>query len=101
MRRAATLALAAALLAGCGSDRPEPVEDATRLEQNIPTDVDGVRVIAYNTTEESGVLAVDGERSEVTLGDVVEVGDTGFEVVQIVPDGDGEGPDGWISIREQ
>lgn len=101
MRRVASLLVATALLAGCGSDRPEPVEDATVLEQNIPTDVDGVRVIAYNTTEESGVLAVDDERSEVTVGDVVDVGGVGYEVVQIVADGDDEGPDGWISIREQ
>lgn len=95
------MAVAAALLAGCGSDRPEPVEDATRLEQNLPTEVDGVRVVAYNPTEDSGVVAVDGERREVTVGDVVEVGGVDFEVVQIVPDSDAEGPDGWISIREQ
>lgn len=101
MRRWAVVVAVAALLAGCGSDRPEPVEGATQLEQNLPTDVDGVRVIAYNPGDDSGVLAVDGERMEVAVGDVVEVGDADYEVVQIVPGSDGEGPEGWISIREQ
>lgn len=101
MRPAAALVVAMTLLTGCGSDRPEPVEDATLLEQNLPTEVEGVRVVAYNPTEDSGVVAVDGERTEVAVGDVIGVGGVDFEIVQIVPDGDAEGPDGWISIREQ
>lgn len=101
MRRAATLLVVAMLLAACGSDRPEPVEDALQLDQNIPTDIDGTRVIAYNMDDRSGVLSVDGKRSEVSVGTAVDVGGATYEVVQIVADGDDEGPDGWISVREQ
>lgn len=101
MRRRALVVALAALLVGCGSGQPEPVGDATQLEQNIPTDVDGVRVIAYNMSDGSGIVDVDGDTSEVTVGDSVEVGETEYEVVQIVEDSDAEGPDGWISIREQ
>ncbi|MGO1167929.1 MAG: hypothetical protein ACTMHL_15105 [Janibacter sp.] len=101
MRRTAAVVAALAMLAGCSSDRPEPVEDATRLEQNIPTEVDGVRVIAYNMGDDSGIVDVDGDPSEVSVGDSLEVGEIEYEVVQIVEDSDDEGPDGWISIREQ
>lgn len=101
MRRVAALVGATALVTGCGSEGPEPVEDATQLEQNIPTDVDGHRVIAYNMTEDTGVVDVDGHRTRVSTGSTLRVGPTRYEVVQIVPDGDEDGPDGWVSIRER
>ena len=101
MRRLVAALALVAVLTGCGEQRPEPVEDATQLEQNLPTEGGGVRLIAYNPAEDSGVIDVDGEPTEVTVGDVIEVGEVDYEVVQIVPDGDAEEPDGWISIREQ
>lgn len=102
MRRLAALAAAAVLLTGCGADQPDPIEGAEQLAQNIPQDLDDHQVVAYNMTDDSGVVSVDGEADEVSVGSVVTVGDVEYEVVQIVPDsGEGEGPDGWISIRER
>lgn len=100
--RAVVAVCALTALAGCGANQPDPVADATQLRQNIPTQVQDHRVIAYNMDDESAVMSVDSETSEVTVGSTVTLGEQEYEVVQIVPDsGRGDGPDGWVSIREQ
>lgn len=102
MRRAIAAAAAVLVLAGCGSERPVPEPDATQLRQNLPTQVDGHRVIAYTVDDDSGTLAVDDEESEVEVGATVTIGDREYEVVQVVADDDGtDEPDGWISIRRR
>lgn len=114
MRRAwgaALVALTAAGLAvGCTSTEGEPVpDDAVLLRANIPTDVEGLTVVAGNVEEDSAVLSfADGSAPATVLdarvGETVEALGMSFTLVATRVGGDDREdlPDdsAWVVVEQ-
>lgn len=78
--------------------------DHVTLKQNLPTKVDGQRLIAYNIQAEEAVLSVAGERSMVRADALVPVGAATYRVVEVVPhseEREARRPNGWLTLRRE
>lgn len=78
-----------------------PMDDATTLPQNIPTTVDGSRVVAYNVRSDGAALQTPDGRLTVSLDEEIELGGTTYRVAETVPHSDereGARPNGWVSL---
>lgn len=126
MRRPLAVLALAAVLGGCGGDATEPAQstsgtsgtsgpspttaaketpmaDTITLRQNLPTQVDGVRVIAYNITDDGAGLQTPDGKVSVDVGDEVDLGGTSYTVAETVPhsdDRDEPRPNGWVSLSQ-
>lgn len=81
-----------------------PMADAIVLKQNLPTKVDGTRVVAYNVTDDGAGLQTPDGRVSVDLDGTVELDGRSYTVVETVPHSDereGTRPNGWVSLRRR
>ena len=142
--RCAAIATGLALLVGasaCGSGpdpaststststpsapQESPMADAIVLKQNLPTKVDGTRVVAFcsdatvmggamgdvgcrvvvdNVTDDGAGLQTPDGRVSVDLDGTVELDGRSYTVVETVPHSDereGTRPNGWVSLRRR
>ena len=77
--------------------------DDVVLRQNLPTKVEGSRLIAYNIAPESAVLSNDGARSMIHPDDVVTVAGLAYAVHELAPHDDARPehrPNGWVRLRQ-
>jgi hypothetical protein len=96
----AVIVVAVGVLAGC-AEQEAPVDHpdgSIRLVANQPQNVGDLRAVVANIDEESAFLSVSGgagetARSEVAVGDVVEMQGHSFEIIDIVGDPDAAGSD--------
>lgn len=75
--------------------------DDVVLRQNLPTRVDGGRLIAYNIDPGTAIISADGDRTVVHPGDEVTVHGAVYRVTELVPHDDARPehrPNGWITL---
>ena len=115
MRRLTALLAACVALTGCGGQEPPPatttqtqptqemrtpMSDATTLKENLPTQVNGVRLIAYNIEQDRAGLHLGSDKRAITLDETISVGGSDYTVAELVPTdaARGEHPNGWVSL---
>lgn len=113
-RRLIALLLSAAVLGACGSDPSPatddpprtsqetrtPMPDATTLKENLPTQVNGVRLIAYNIEADRAGLHLGADKRTIALDETISVGGTDYTVAEMVPTdaARSDHANGWISL---
>ena len=116
-RRLAVLALSVAL-AGCGAGDVEvppetraatphtaqtPMSDATTLKENLPTEVGGVRLIAYNIRADGAGLHLGADQRTIRLDETFSIDGTDYTVAELVPSDPARGDhaNGWVSLTSE
>lgn len=111
----AGLALVGLALVGCVSpDAPPstrtttqetrtPMSDATTLKENLPTTVDGVRLIAFNIETGTAGLHIGSDKRTVALDESVTIGGKSYTVSELVPTSKARGDhaNGWVSLTAE
>lgn len=113
LSRRVALLVSGLALAGCGTQgspptgtsttsatSTTPLSGATVLKENLPTEVDGVRLIAYNVEADTAGLQIGPDRRTVALDDTVTIARTRYSVAELVPSDSNRGdlPNGWVSL---
>jgi|UPI000832F456 hypothetical protein len=118
MRRVAASLLACCALAGCSGqatpadtstqsatetttqETKTPMPDATTLKENLPTEVNGVRLIAYNIEADRAGLHLGPDKVTITLDETISVGGTDYTVAELEPSDKARGDhaNGWVSL---
>ena len=106
-RRTFLALLGASALSACGDDSAEaertPLAGATVLRENLPKDVDGVRLIAFNIDPDRAGLHLGSDRRTIRLDETLSVGGTRYTVAELVPThpARGEHANGWVSLTRE
>lgn len=117
-RRLAVLALSVVALTGCGTGDVEvppetptattqeaqtPMSDAKTLKENLPTEVGGVRLIAYNIRPDRAGLHLGPDQRTIRLDETITVDGTDYTVAELVPSDPARGDhsNGWVSLTSE
>lgn len=122
MRRLTATLLACCVLTGCGSqgtpaetgtrststepttqETKTPMPDATTLKENLPTEVNGVRLIAYNIEPDRAGLHLGPDKVTITLDETISVGGTDYTVAELEPTDPARNDhaNGWVSLTAE
>ncbi|MHA7126141.1 hypothetical protein ACRTEC_07105 [Janibacter indicus] len=80
-----------------------PMPDATTIKENLPAQVNGVRLIAYNIEADRAGLHLGPDRQTIRLDQTISVGGVDYTVAELVPTDPARGDhaNGWVSLTQE
>lgn len=107
-RRRVAVLVGALALGACGAHGSSPpprtpMPDATTIKENLPAEVNGVRLIAYNIETDRAGLHLGPDRQTIRLDQTISVGGVDYTVAELVPTDPARGDhaNGWVSLTQE